>query len=85
MVNKLWCAYLKKKMESEMNKYKDVEQSFQMIRTSTGNSDVQEMVKKFLTREQTYAQLLTAVSENEKKLEDLRTANDDKNEQLHAL
>jgi hypothetical protein len=55
MVNKLWCAYLKKKMESEMNKYKDVEQSFQMIRTSTGNSDVQEMVKKFLTREQTYA------------------------------
>jgi hypothetical protein len=76
MVQKLWCAYLKKKMESEMGKYHDVEQSFQKIKTSTGNSDVQEMVHKFLTREQTYAQLLTAVSENEKKLEDLRFSND---------
>ena len=27
-VQKLWCAYLKKKMESEMGKYHDVEQSF---------------------------------------------------------
>jgi len=43
------------------------------------------MVKKFLTREQTYAQLLTAVSENEKKLEDLRTANEQKEEELHQL
>ena len=25
MVQKLWCAYLKKKMESEMKKYHDVE------------------------------------------------------------
>jgi len=40
MVNKLWCAYLKKKMESEMKKYHDIEESFQKIRTSTGNSDV---------------------------------------------
>jgi hypothetical protein len=43
------------------------------------------MVKKFLTREQTYAQLLTAVSENEKKLEDLRTADEEKRQLLHDL
>jgi hypothetical protein len=28
MVNKVWCAYLKKKMESEMKKYHDIEESF---------------------------------------------------------
>lgn len=43
------------------------------------------MVHKFLTREQTYAQLLTAVSENEKKLDELRQENDRKEEILHTL
>jgi hypothetical protein len=78
MVQKLWCAFLKKKMEKEMNKFRNLEEAFQKIRTSTGNSDVQEMVTKFLTREQTYAQLLTAVSENEKNLDKLRRENDHK-------
>ena len=68
-----------------MGKFKELDEAFQKIRTSTGNSDVQEMVHKFLTREQTYAQLLTAVSENEKKLDNLRLENDKKNDILHAL
>ena len=72
-------------MEKEMKKFHDLEDAFQKIRTSTGNSDVQEMVHKFLTREQTYAQLLTAVSENEQKLEQLRQENDRKEEVLHTL
>lgn len=85
MVQKLWCAFLKRKMENEMKKYHNLEEAFQKIRTSTGNSDVQEMVNKFLTREQTYAQLLTAVNENEKKVEHLREENDKKEEILHSL
>jgi hypothetical protein len=32
-----------------------IEDAFQKIRASTGHSDVQEVVHKFLTREQTYA------------------------------
>ena len=85
MVQKLWCQFLKKKMEAEMKKFRQLEEAFQKIRTSTGNSDVQEMVHKFLTREQTYAQLLTAVNENEKKLDELRQENDRKEEILHTL
>ena len=54
-IQKLWCEFLKKKMESEMKKFHNLEEAFQKIRTSTGNADVQEMVTKFLTREQTYA------------------------------
>ena len=85
MVQKLWCAFLKKKMESEMNKFHHLEEAFQKIRTSTGNSDVQEMVTKFLTKEQTYATLLTEVNKNEKKLDELRVANDQKSDTLHEL
>ncbi len=43
------------------------------------------MVNKILTREQTYAQLLIAVNENEKKVERLREENDTKEEILHNL
>ncbi len=43
------------------------------------------MVNKFLTREQTYSLLLTAVNENEKKVEHLREENDKKEEILHNL
>lgn len=68
-----------------MERYRHLEDAFQKIRTSTGNGDVQEMVHKFLTREQTYAQLLSAVSENEKKLDKLRQENDKKEEILHIL
>lgn len=39
-VQRLWCAFLKKKMENEMKKYHKLEEAFQKIRTSTGNSDV---------------------------------------------
>ena len=85
MVQKLWCSFLKKKMETEMGKYRQLEEAFQKIRTSTGNSDVQELVNKFLTREQTYAQLLGAVGENEKTVDSLRRQNDQKEEELNAL
>jgi chromosome segregation ATPase len=43
------------------------------------------MMTKFLTREQTYGQLLKNVNENEKKLEELRAANDEKMDILNNL
>lgn len=43
------------------------------------------MVTKFLTKEQTYAFLLTAVNENEKTLEQLRLETEVKKEKLHQL
>jgi hypothetical protein len=40
-------------------------------------TDVQEMVRKFLTREQTYSQLLKTVTESEAKIEVLKVSNED--------
>ena len=45
-----------------MAKYRHIEESFQTIRYQTNNSAVREIVQKFMTKEQTYASLLLAVS-----------------------
>ena len=55
LVQRLFSAFLKKKMEKEMNKHYYVEDAFQKIRTATGFSDVNEIVHRFLTREVTYS------------------------------
>jgi len=49
-------------MSREMQNYRHIEESFQTIRHQTNNSDVREIVQKFMTKEQTYASLLYAVS-----------------------
>ena len=63
----------------------EVENAFQKIKATTGFSDVQEIVHKFLTREQTYTQLLMAVSENERKIDNQRKENEHWREKLHEL
>eukprot|EP00744_Colponema_vietnamica_P001387 GILI01002296.1.p1 GENE.GILI01002296.1~~GILI01002296.1.p1 ORF type:complete len:652 (+),score=208.26 GILI01002296.1:111-2066(+) len=72
VAKKLWSSFLKKKMEREMHKSMTVEDAFQKIRQATGLTDVNEIVHKFLTREQTYNQLLTAVADAEAKIESLK-------------
>ena len=85
MVQRLFSAFLKKKMEKEMNKHYYVEDAFQKIRTATGFSDVNEIVHRFLTREVTYSQLLMAVSENERKIDNLRIDHEQLGARLHEL
>lgn len=43
------------------------------------------MVRKFLTREQTYSQLLMAVSESERKIDKLKKDNEELRNRLHDL
>jgi hypothetical protein len=74
-VNRLWSAFFKKRMSREMQNYRHIEESFQTIRHQTNNSDVREIVQKFMTKEQTYSALLLAVSQNEQKYDELRMLN----------
>ena len=85
LVQRLYSSFLKKKMEKEMNRHFYVEDAFQKIRTATGLSDVNEIVHRFLTREQTYSELLMAVSENERKIENLRRDHEIQGAKLHEL
>ena len=74
-----------KKMAKEMSKYKQIEDAFQSIRASSGNSDVREMVTKFLSREETYAQLHKQVGHFERKYEWLKQQNEEKKARLMQL
>lgn len=68
-----------------MQRYGYIEKAFQDIRTATGQSDVNEIVNKFLSREQTYSALLMAVSDNERKSDELRTKHEELALKLHEL
>jgi hypothetical protein len=85
MVQKLWSQFLKRKMDREMSKYASIEGAFQKIKQATGNTDVREMVNKFLTREQMYAVLRNEVNEKECEYEKLQQANEVKKARLHQL
>ena len=85
LIHRLYSSFLKRKMEKEMNRHVTVEEAFQNIRTATGFSDVNEIVHRFLTREQTYSTLLMAVSENERKIDNLRVEHEKNGSKLHDL
>ena len=72
-------------MEKEMRQSASIDEAFKAIKTATGVTDVQEMVKKFLTREQTYSQLLMAVSDSERKIDKLKKNNEELRTRLHEL
>jgi len=85
LIQKLWNVFLRKKMEQEMAASEQIDNAFKAIKTETGVTDVQEMVKKFLTREQTYSTLLVNVNDSERKIEQLKTDNDHLRAKLHEL
>jgi hypothetical protein len=65
MIQKMWSQYYKTKMNKEMKRSAVIEDAFQRIRSQTAITDVQEIVHKYLNREQTYASLKLAVNEQE--------------------
>ena len=85
LIQKLWNVFLRKKMTAEMEASSSIDDAFKAIKTETGVTDVQEMVKKFLTREQTYSQLLVNVNSAETKIEQLKVDNDSLRSKLLEL
>ena len=68
-----------------MKQSMSIDDAFKSIKTATGVTDVQEMVRKFLTREQTYSQLLMNVSESERHIDKLKKDNEELRGRLHEL
>ena len=54
----------------------EIDAAFQEIKIATGVNDVQELVHKFLTREQTYSELLVAVADSESRIDNLKKENE---------
>ena len=85
MFNKLWNAFIRKKMEREMKTSAPIDEAFKTIKTATGVTDIQELVHKFLTREQTYSELLVAVADSESRIDKLRRENEVLRSRLNEL
>ena len=76
-INKLWNNFMKKKMHKEMENSRSIDEAFKQIKTHTGVTDVQAMVRRFQTREQTYTALLQTVSTSEAKVDTLKKDNEE--------
>lgn len=85
LVQKVWSVFLKKKMKTEMEKSAEINDAFLKIWNSTGLSNVQEIVDKFLKWEETYSELLKAVSNFEVKIDNLKRSNDNAMEEWHDM
>lgn len=85
LLNKLWQHYLNKKLEKEMNQAVQVEKAFKRIKTATGLNDINEICERFLTREQNYLTLISAVNEAERKLELLKMSNETSRDTLQKM
>lgn len=85
LLYKMWLNFLSKKLTDEMKQAIDVERAFSKIKSATGLSDVNDIVEKFLTREQNYFMLLKAVNDAEKKLKSLTKENRTAKEMLMIL
>ncbi|CAK86081.1 unnamed protein product (macronuclear) [Paramecium tetraurelia] len=77
LVHKFLNSFLKSKMQRGIAQYHHLEIAFQKIKASTGISDANEIVQKFIGREQTYSHLLISISDYEKKINNLKQENQD--------
>lgn len=85
LIQKLWNVFLRKKMKQQMENSAQIDEAFKAIKTETGVTDVQEMVKRFCTREETYTNLLVNVKDSENKVSKLMLDNDHLKSRLHDL
>ena len=85
MLNRLWSKFLSAKLSVEMQKFSTVELAFQKIRAVTGEYNINELVHKFLTREQTFKELKLTIDSSRKSIERLNKKNLDIEKIINAV
>ena len=84
-INKLWNNFMKRRMHKEMESSRSIDDAFKQIKTATGVTDVQAMVRRFQIREETYTALLQTVSTSEAKVDTLKKDNEELTLRLQEL
>ena len=72
LANKLWTYFLKVKMEKEMEKIAPNEQLFLKIKNETGIFDIQEVLKRYLSRENNFSNNRSEILELEEKVKEIK-------------
>ena len=73
LVNRFWYHFLNRKLKSEFERGGALEEPFQRIKTTTGMQTVDEILTRYLTREEAYKDLIAAVKASEDKISDLKS------------
>mmetsp|Transcript_7104 Transcript_7104/g.8544 ORF Transcript_7104/g.8544 Transcript_7104/m.8544 type:complete len:129 (+) Transcript_7104:778-1164(+) len=76
-INKLWNNFMKRKMHKEMEASRSIDEAFKQIKTHTGVTDVQAMVRRFQQKEENYTTLLATVSSSEARVDALKKENEE--------
>ena len=84
LLHRMWFNFKCSRFQNEVKKNQPLEQAYKMIKSYTGLYDVNDIVERYLTRENNYTNLLSAVSEAEKKLEQLKRQNDEIRQQVKS-
>ena len=71
MLSRLWHLFLSNRLKEHLSKFGAIDLAFRKIRSITGLSDINEVVEKFLTKENLYNDLMSMVNSNKAKKENL--------------
>jgi hypothetical protein len=71
VVRSLYSSMLEQKVQKEALFLEKMEQGFQKIKTATGISDVQEIIQKFKTKDETHQTLMQQDSDTKNRIKDL--------------
>jgi len=85
---RFWYGMQKERLEKEMKKSEVIESAFTNIRAAIISPvalDISEIVHKFLTREQTYSQLLVSVADAERKIDQFKIKNNAAKNRIQEL
>lgn len=81
-LHQFWYMFLNKKLQLELEKGGIFEEPFQRIKSTTGMQTVEEILTRFLTREEAYKDLILAVKSSETNLQDLKFKLNESNKKL---
>lgn len=82
---RMWANYLLTKFAYDRQKYSNIEMAFQKIHAATGEYNVNELVHKFLTREQTFKELKYTIDLSRTSIEQLYKRNGEIESVIHAV
>jgi hypothetical protein len=85
LLNQFWFFCLSKRLQKELDKGGILEEPFQKIKMTTGMQSVEDILTRFLTREEAYKDLVSGVKESENRLKDMKDKLDSANLHLQAL
>ena len=77
MLHRTWYMVLSHKLDENKKKFGDIGQAFSKIKGITGRHDINEVVEKFLTKENSFLELMNFIVQNKHSKEDLQQRNEE--------